>query len=158
MASISEDIHKISLPITAFPPTVVKVFPTCALVERESKAGTITIKPGRNKITIQNLTRHADEQSVKVEGLGDAAVISDISVDCLPNATLWAEDDDDDEIFDSGAEDDLESDTEENIAKLVGDEAVGLVEDIKVLREKLQELEEGVGNARNRLTFLERCT
>jgi hypothetical protein len=134
--SSEPSIHKVTIPITNLPPTTVKVFPTCAQVERQTKG--ILIKPGRNKITIPNLTRFADEQSVKVEGTGDSAVITDISVEYLHHYRLWPEDDDDDETLDPETED--ESDSEDNIAKLAGAEAVKFLETLKELRKKRKTL------------------
>ncbi|KND91574.1 Protein F37C4.5, partial [Tolypocladium ophioglossoides CBS 100239] len=83
----------------------VTLFPTRAQITREVK--NVNLKPGTNEITIVGLSPTVDEDSVRVEGNG-AFMISDVSVESLPNRDIWEEvyPDSDDEQSDDDDESD----------------------------------------------------
>ncbi|RPA72242.1 hypothetical protein BJ508DRAFT_381668 [Ascobolus immersus RN42] len=152
---MTTEIHKQTHAITALPTTLIKVFPTRALVTRSLPA--LTLSPGRNKVTITNLTSSAEEDSIKVEGVytntttaeSEKAVISDITVDYLSSALLWTADSDD-----SDSESDLEEPeeaSEERLAELAGDEAVKFLEELKALRKEAARHQDKLETLRIRL-------
>jgi hypothetical protein len=154
---MATEIHKQTHPITAFSTTQVKVFPTRALVTRSLPS--LTIRPGRNKITITNLTASAEEESIKVEGIfsgeveGENAVISDINVDYLPDAMLWSEEQDEDSS-DGEVIEQPEEASEQRIAELAGEEAVKFLEELKDLRDERETFRDTLESLRQRMNVI----
>jgi hypothetical protein len=92
-----DTVHKHEFKLRELPTRAVTLFPARALVSRELKD--LALRPGINEITIVGLTPTTDEDSIKVEGTG-SAVISDISIEMLPNREIFEDiypDSDDDE-------------------------------------------------------------
>ncbi|KAJ4158716.1 uncharacterized protein LMH87_009230 [Akanthomyces muscarius] len=77
-----ESANEIDYKIVDVPTRAVVLFPGRAQVFRDIKD--IKLRPGINEVTISGLSPTLDEDSVKVEGAG-SAVITDISVEALPN-------------------------------------------------------------------------
>ncbi|ATY66578.1 mucoidy inhibitor A [Cordyceps militaris] len=109
-----ESIHKIEYKLANVPTRAVILFPGRAQVFRDVKdielKASLTSLPGINEVTITGLSPTLDEDSVKVQGAG-SAVITDISVESLPNRDSFQdaypdqdssddESDDDDDIED----------------------------------------------------------
>lgn len=74
-------------------------------------------QPGRNEITIYNLTPHAEADSIKVEGHNTPALITDMAVDLIPNAKY------DQHQFDDHSDSDTSSEDEETSPELQALEA-----------------------------------
>ncbi|KAF6843007.1 mucoidy inhibitor-like protein [Colletotrichum musicola] len=86
----------------------VTLFPNRAQVVRDLKD--LQLKPGTNEVTILGLTPTVDESTIKVEGTG-SAVISDITIELLPNRDIFQdiypdEDDDDEDPMDVDSDND----------------------------------------------------
>ncbi|KAM3467311.1 hypothetical protein NHJ6243_000342 [Beauveria neobassiana] len=77
-----ESINKVDYKVADIPTRAVVLFPERAQVFRDIKD--IALKPGINEVTISGLSPTLDEESIKVESAG-SAVITDISVEALPN-------------------------------------------------------------------------
>ena len=74
-------------------------------------------QPGRNEITIYNLTPHTEADSIKVEGHNTPALITDMAVDLIPNAKY------DEHQFDDHSDSDTSSEEEETSPELQALEA-----------------------------------
>lgn len=98
-------------------------------------------KPGRNEITIHNLTPQADEHSIKVEGHGTDALITDMTVDLIPNYR-----------FNSGSDSDSEDDSDEEPKN---PELEQLIHEIKILRRQLDDADESRTSAMKQLSYLD---
>lgn len=83
-----EAAHEQEFRLRNIPTRTVTVFPSRAHVVRDLK--NIQLQPGFNQITITGLGPTVDEHSIKVEGTG-SAIISDISVQLLPNQEIFDE-------------------------------------------------------------------
>ncbi|KAM3457732.1 hypothetical protein MY3296_000805 [Beauveria thailandica] len=96
-----ESINKVDYRVADIPTRAVVLFPERAQVFRDIKD--ITLKPGINEVTISGLSPTLDEESIKVESAG-SAVITDISVEALPNTDNF-DDVEPDEHFSSSSDD-----------------------------------------------------
>ncbi|KAF8535179.1 hypothetical protein BDD12DRAFT_354382 [Trichophaea hybrida] len=84
---MSDDkIHHQSFTIDDLTARTVTIYPTRAAIVRDLQ--NVDIKPGRTEITINNLTPLADEHSIKVEGHGTSAIVTDMTVDLVPNRSV----------------------------------------------------------------------
>ncbi|EOO03864.1 putative mucoidy inhibitor-like protein [Phaeoacremonium minimum UCRPA7] len=142
-------IHKHEYRVRDLTTRSVTLFPTRAQVVRDIKD--VPLKPGANQITILGLTPTIDEDSIKVEGTG-SAVISDITVELLPNRDIFQE------IYpDSDSEDDSEeesdSDKEDNIEDSA--ELKAIRDKLTALRDDLKRAKETISSAESRLKFLD---
>lgn len=126
----------------------VTLFPTRAQVVREIKD--VVLKPGANEITVVGVTPTADEHSIKVEGTG-SAIITDITVELLPNRDIF------EEIYpDSDDEDDKKSDDESDDEPEKVNEALDAVRDkIQAVLDEQKIATETVANAGSRLKILD---
>ncbi|KAK5658292.1 hypothetical protein OQA88_2267 [Cercophora sp. LCS_1] len=132
------------------PTKSVTLFPTRAQVVRELKD--VPLKPGSNEITIVGVTPTADEHSIKVEGTG-SAIITDITVELLPNRDIFEEiypDMDDEDEYDESDDDDDDDEAEavNKALEEVQDKIQGLVDE--QMRAK-----EIVSSAESRLKILD---
>lgn len=108
------------------------------------------LQPGVNQITIVGFTPTMDENSIKVEGTG-SAVISDISVELLPNREFFHEiypDSDDDN-------DDDDDEEEEEEAKKESAELKEVRGRLTVLRDEEEIARETISSAETRLRILD---
>lgn len=104
------------------------------------------------------LTPTVDEHSIKVEGTGSSAIITDIAVELLPNREIFQD------IYpDSDAEDEEEEDDDDSKSDEEGDEeAQKLKQSLETVREKLtvlrdeqQRSKEFIASAASRLKLLD---
>ncbi|OAR05824.1 hypothetical protein LLEC1_06723, partial [Akanthomyces lecanii] len=105
-----ESFNKIDYKIIDVPTRAVVLFPGRAQVFRDIKD--IRLKPGINEVTISGLSPTLDEDSVKVEGAG-SAVITDISVEALPNQENFEDTYPDEDSSDEEESEKEDSDSEE---------------------------------------------
>lgn len=168
MATAADDtIHKQSFSIDDLAARSVTLYPTRAAVVRDIEDVTIEVsnipncllilslsldlltlpqlKPGRNEITIHNLTPQADEHSIKVEGHGTNALITDMTVDLIPNYR-----------FSSSPDSDSEDESDEEPPKNA--ELEQLTQDIKVLRLQIDDADESRSSAMKQLVYLDQVT
>ena len=96
----TESIHRQSFSVPSLPTHSVTIYPSRAAIVRD--IANVTILPGRNEITLHNLTPNAEEHSITVEGRNTAGLVTDMAVDLVPNALY-----DPDEV---SSEDDEDSD------------------------------------------------
>lgn len=101
-------------------------------------------KPGRNEITLHNLTPQADEHSIKVEGHGTSALITDMTVDLVPNYR-----------FNLASDSDSESESDE---EPTNPELERLTQGIKLLRRQLDDADESRSSAMKQLSYLDQLT
>ncbi|KAK0715921.1 hypothetical protein B0H67DRAFT_581998 [Lasiosphaeris hirsuta] len=134
--------HKQEYRIRDLPTRSVTLFPTRAQVVREIKD--VTLKPGANEITVVGLTPTADEHSIKVEGTG-AAIITDITVELLPNRDIfeeiYPESDSEDEGSDKSDEDEDDQEKINKALEDVRDKILGLVDEQKRSKEVISSAE-----------------
>ncbi|KAJ4300577.1 hypothetical protein N0V88_003256 [Collariella sp. IMI 366227] len=139
----TQEFHVRNLPTRS-----VTLFPTRAQVVRDLKD--VVLKPGPNEITVIGVTPTVDQHSIKVEGTG-TAIITDITVELLPNRDIFQEiypesdsDDDDDE---SDSDDDDE------------DKVDGALEEVReqlvALGDKQKSAKEIIASAETRLHILD---
>ncbi|KAG0634000.1 hypothetical protein HOY80DRAFT_912790 [Tuber brumale] len=108
-------IHKQSFSVDDLSVRSVTIYPSRAAIVRD--INDVTIKPGRNEITIYNLTPHAEADSIKVEGHNTLALITDMAVDLIPNAKY------DQHQFNDHSDSDTSSEGEETSPELQALEA-----------------------------------
>ncbi|KAK4112636.1 hypothetical protein N656DRAFT_789322 [Canariomyces notabilis] len=123
------------------PTRSVTLFPTRAQIVREIKD--IALKPGANEITVIGVTPTADEHSIKVEGTG-SAIITDITVELLPNRDIFEEiypDSDSDSDKDESEEDDDDEDRVNSALEDVRDKLVALTDEQKKAKEVIASAE-----------------
>lgn len=110
-------------------------------------------KPGRTEITIDNLTPLADEHSIKVEGHGTRAVVTDMTVDLVPNRMMGkdSDDDDDDDSADGGDGEDSEDED-----ALAPDALKAANNVVRLLQDRIDELSNSLACAEERLCFLKK--
>ncbi|PWW76485.1 hypothetical protein C7212DRAFT_278832 [Tuber magnatum] len=108
-------VHKQSFSIDNLSVRSVTIYPSRAAIVRD--INNVTIKPGRNEITIYNLTPHAEADSIKVEGHNTSALITDMAVDLIPNAKY------DEHQFSDHSDSDTPSEEEETSPELQALEA-----------------------------------
>ncbi|KAK4121659.1 hypothetical protein N657DRAFT_577704 [Parathielavia appendiculata] len=125
----------------------VTLFPTRAQVIRELKD--VTLKPGPNEIIVVGITPTADEHSIKVEGTG-SAIITDITVELLPNRDIFQEiyPDSDSESEKEESEDDEDDDIVNAALEKLRDQLVALDDEQKRAKET-------VASAESRLKILD---
>ncbi|KAK4249241.1 hypothetical protein C7999DRAFT_39658 [Corynascus novoguineensis] len=147
-----DDAHKQDFHVRNLPTRSVTLFPTRALVVREIKD--VVLKSGANEITVIGVTPTADENSIKVEGTG-AAIITDITVELLPNRDIFEEiypDSDSDSGKDESEEENDDHEDKVNAAlEEVSDKLVSL-------RDEQKRAKEIVASAENRLRILDLYT
>ncbi|PSR82909.1 hypothetical protein BD289DRAFT_461500 [Coniella lustricola] len=139
------------------PTRTVTLFPTRAQVVRDLKD--VLLKPGLNRITISGLTPTADPNTIKVEGAG-SALITDISVELLPNSELFEdlypvlEDDNADE---EAEESDGSINTAADSATIIelNSKLHNVQQEMLTLSDDLKRAKESVSNADGRLKMLE---
>ncbi|RPB04346.1 hypothetical protein L873DRAFT_1786187 [Choiromyces venosus 120613-1] len=122
-------IHKQSFSVDDLSVRSVTIYPSRAAIVRD--INNVTIKPGRNEITIYNLTPHAEADSIKVEGHNTRALITDMTVDLIPNARY------DEHQFDDHSDSDTSSEEEE-----VSTELEKLEAQLKATKQELAEYRE----------------
>lgn len=83
-----DTVQKQEFLLRDLPTRTVTLFPSRAQVVRDIK--NVTLKPGINQISIVGLTPTVDQHSIKIEGAG-SAVITDFSVQLLPNRDIFEE-------------------------------------------------------------------
>lgn len=100
-------------------------------------------QPGANEITVVGVTPTADEHSIKVEGTG-SAIITDITVELLPNRDIFQEiypDSDSDSEKDESEDDDDDEERVNDALEEVREKLVGLVDEQKRSREVISSAE-----------------
>ena len=108
------------------------------------------MQPGANEITVIGLTPTVDEQSIKVEGTG-SAIITDITVELLPNRDIFQEiypDSDSDSDKDESEED---ADDEDKVNPALDEVREKLI----ALIDEQNRAEEVVASAESRLAILD---
>lgn len=150
-----EVIHKHEYQLRDLPTRTVTLFPSRAQVVRVIK--NVALKPGINQVTVIGLTPTTDEHSIKVDGTG-SAVITDISVQLLPNKDIfediYPDSDDDGERKDDEKEDEPIADPPA-VAKLC-DEKKQLDAKVVSLEDDVKRAAEVRANAEQRLKILDR--
>ncbi|KAK3934839.1 hypothetical protein QBC46DRAFT_398835 [Diplogelasinospora grovesii] len=141
--------HKQEFHVRSLSTRSVTLFPTRAQVVREIKD--VVLKPGANEITVVGLTPTADEHSIKVEGTG-SAIITDITVELLPNRDIFQEiypDSEDSEKDQSEDEEDDDRFEESNEA------LEDVRETLTALRDEEKCAKEAIASAESRLKILD---
>ena len=92
----TESTHKQYLSLSRLPTHSVTIYPSCAAIVRN--ISNVTILPGRNEITLDNLTSDVEEHTIKVEALNTAWLVTDVEVELVRNAqpdaySIFSEDD-----------------------------------------------------------------
>ncbi|GAB1318662.1 Mucoidy inhibitor A [Madurella fahalii] len=143
-----DDPQKQVFHVRDLPTGSVTLFPTRAQITRDLK--NVSLKPGANEITVIGVTPTADEHSIKVEGTG-SAIITDITVELLPNRDIFQE------IYpDSDSESDKdESDDEDDDEEKVNDALEEIREKLVVLSDEQKRAKERIASAESRLRFLD---
>jgi len=101
------------------------------------------------------LTPTVDEHSIKVEGTG-SAIISDITVELLPNRDIFQDiypDADDDKSNDESEDDDDDDDEESEVKE--SQEMKAVKKQLAVLRDEQKQAKEKISSAESRLRFLD---
>ncbi|KAK4213056.1 hypothetical protein QBC37DRAFT_423659 [Rhypophila decipiens] len=138
-----DTVHKQEYRIRDLSTRSVTLFPTRAQVVREIK--NVSLKPGANEIIVVGLTPTADQESIKVEGTG-SAIITDITVELLPNREIFQDiypDSDDESEDDKDDDDDDEEDDDDVNHALEGarDKHTELMDKQKAAREIINSAE-----------------
>ncbi|KAK4185712.1 hypothetical protein QBC35DRAFT_476125 [Podospora australis] len=143
-----DTLHKQEVRVRDLPTRSVTLFPTRAQVVRDIKD--VALKPGSNEITVVGITPTADEQSIKVEGTG-SAIITDITVELLPNRDIFQEiyPDSDDSESESDDDDDNEDETKDKKEL----DAVNNL--LQTYRDKIYREEDIQASVQDRLKFLD---
>ena len=139
----TESIHKQSFSVPSLPTHSVTIYPTRAAIVRD--IANVTILPGRNEITLYNLTPNAEEHSITVEGRNTAGLVTDMAVDLVPNALYGPEVSSEDEEDSSPDDEDGEEvqslkasvEKEKNAAALLYDEEASHVYQLQVASEHI---------------------
>ena len=76
-------IHKQSFSVPSLPTRSVTIYPSRAAIVRD--INNVTILPGKNEITLDNLTTNAEEHSIKVECCNTAGLVTEVEVDLVAN-------------------------------------------------------------------------
>ncbi|KAG5987658.1 hypothetical protein E4U43_004981 [Claviceps pusilla] len=162
-----DSTNKISYKIRDLSTRSVTLFPSRAQIQRDIK--NISLKPGTNEITIKGLSPTVDPDSIKVEG-GSALIISDVSIETLPNREIFEEiysdlgsddperdgddNDDDDDDDDDDDQDDNNDDLDE-MRRKEGAELKNAKRELTNLKDLLKLAEERVASANSRLKLLD---
>ncbi|KID93356.1 mucoidy inhibitor-like protein, partial [Metarhizium majus ARSEF 297] len=129
----------------------VILFPTKAQVSREITG--VNLKPGTNAITVIGLSPTVEEESIKVEGVGSSAIITDITVESLPNRDIfediYPESDKDKSDSDSNDDSEYEEERERGLKMLDAESRLREVQD------SLDLANEKVASAASRLKILD---
>ncbi|KAB5540290.1 hypothetical protein GE09DRAFT_1225744 [Coniochaeta sp. 2T2.1] len=142
-------VPKLEFRIRDIPTRTVTLFPTRAQVVRDIK--NVVLKPGANEITILGLSPSVDEDSIKVEGTG-SAIISDISVELLPNREIFEEiypDDDDDES------EELDDDEPDHDQKKESEAMASLNDKLTSLEDEQKRVKEIIASAESQVKILD---
>ncbi|KAH8882563.1 hypothetical protein GQ53DRAFT_753611 [Thozetella sp. PMI_491] len=155
-----EETNKVEYRVRDLPTRSVTLFPSRAQVIREIKD--VPLRPGNNEVVVVGLTPTVDEHSIKVEGTGSNAIITDISVQLLPNRELFQdlypdsdeESDEDEEESERESDDDDHSPHRQELKKL--DESLEVLrEKLAVLRDDQHRAKETIASAAARLKLLD---
>ncbi|KAK0736153.1 hypothetical protein B0T21DRAFT_288194 [Apiosordaria backusii] len=143
-----DSLHKQEFHLRDLPTRSVTLFPTRAQVVRDIKE--VALKPGANEITVVGISPTVDEHSIKVEGIG-AAIITDITIELLPNRDIFQE------IYpdsDSDSDDD-ESEDDDDAAKKTTEELKTVRDSLQTLYDKRTRENEIIDSAVSRHSILE---
>ncbi len=146
------DLPKHHFAVKDLPTKSVTLYPSLARVVRD--VGTITlVKPGSAIVEIEGLTPTVDENSIQIEGQGQA-IITDLTVDLVPNKEIfehvYAEDDyDDDDGSDESDDEEHRQDEEET------EDAKTLNLELKKLRFEFAEAEEVHRTSQSQLQIMD---
>ncbi len=120
------------------------------------------MQPGNNEITVVGLTPTVDEHSIKVEGTGSNATITDIAVELLPNRELFQDIYPDSDAEDESGQDDVSDGESENEAGARDPERKKVEDSLEAVREKLVTIrddqhcaKEAIASAAARLKLLD---
>ncbi|KAK4198000.1 hypothetical protein QBC40DRAFT_284579, partial [Triangularia verruculosa] len=144
-----DSLHKQEFHLRELPTRSVTLFPTRAQIVRDIKE--VALKPGANEITVVGISPTVDEHSIKVEGIG-AAIITDITIELLPNRDIFQE------IYpdsDSESDNDESEEDDEPIQK-TNDELKAIRDSLQTLHDKRSREDEVIGSANSRLSILEK--
>lgn len=144
---MDETIPKQSFHLRDLPAKSVTLYPSRAHIVRE--INDVTLQPGQNEIEIYGLGPMAEENSIQIEGTGQAS-ITDITVDLIPNRDDYF-DFYPDELGYSDSEDDMSEpeDSESEVATVNE-----LAKKIKDLIIKIEEQEDSHMSAETQLQSL----
>ncbi|KAI0022474.1 hypothetical protein F4780DRAFT_733053 [Xylariomycetidae sp. FL0641] len=130
------------------------IYPSRTQVVRELKG--VALKPGTNQLTILGLTPTLDEHSIKVES-NSSAIVTDISVESLPNRDSFEDEYPDSDSHDGGH--DKEDADEEKPGSAGEDEEnpvlVKVRKELLALRSEHKRAVEMSANAKNRQNILD---
>jgi Domain of unknown function (DUF4139)/N-terminal domain of unknown function (DUF4140) len=143
---MEETIPKQSFHLKDLTTKCVTLYPSRAHVVRE--INDITLSPGQNEIEVYGLGPMVEENSIQIEGTGQAT-ITDITVDLVPNR---------DDFFDVYPEDDEFSEDEMSEPEDSGDEiptVKSISDQIKTIQQKIEEEEDAYNSAERQVTSLE---
>ncbi|CCX04589.1 Similar to Protein F37C4.5; acc. no. O44400 [Pyronema omphalodes CBS 100304] len=144
----SEKVHHQAFSISQLSTYSVTIYPSCAAIVRDLEK--IEIKPGRTEITLLNLTPLADPNSLKIEGHGTSAVVTDITIDLIPHRVSHTN-----ASFDDSSDSDSSSSDEDSLQpaelKSITKEKLQLIKEInnhtvaqEVYNERLKYLQESM--------------
>ncbi|KAG5979411.1 hypothetical protein E4U55_005187 [Claviceps digitariae] len=157
-----DSTNKISYKIRDLGTRSVTLFPSRAQIQRDIK--NISLKPGTNEITIKGLSPTVDQDSIKVEG-GSALIISDVSIETLPNQEIFEEiypdfdsDDPEAESGDANNDDGDDQDDTDGLGATPWKEGADLKAakcELTTLKDALSVADEMVASAESRLKLLD---
>ncbi|KAG6000922.1 hypothetical protein E4U21_004873 [Claviceps maximensis] len=146
--------NKISYNIRDLSTRSVTLFSSRAHIHRDIR--NIGLKPGTNEITIKGLSPTVDQDSIKVEE-GSALIISDVSIEKLPNREIFEDiytdldtDDSEAESGDGDDDDDLDERRWEE-----GTDLKSAKRELTALEDALRLADETVASAESRLKLLD---
>ncbi|KJZ72984.1 hypothetical protein HIM_07556 [Hirsutella minnesotensis 3608] len=143
-----DSINKVKYEIADLGTRSVVLFPSRAQISRGIH--NVQLKPGTNEVTIAGLSPTVDQDSVKVEGSGLAATITDIIVEPLPNRQdfnlVYPDSEDDDSTDEDDSENDEELEKHEDVSN-----------QLREAQDRLTDLKDSFDVARERLASAASC-
>ncbi len=125
-----------------------------------SRSSLTVSQPGSNEITVVGLTPTVDEHSIKVEGTGSNAIISDITVLSLPNREIFQDiypdsDSEEEDGEDDEADKDEDEEDGDDEARKVAAKLDTVRRSLTVLRDNQQRAKEVIASAATCLKLLD---
>ncbi|KAL7267816.1 hypothetical protein RUND412_009579 [Rhizina undulata] len=141
---VEDKMHSQTFSIENLSAKSVTIYPSQAAIVRDIES--VIIKPGCNEIIINNLSEFTDENSIKVEGHGTDAQITDITAEQYMTEDA-PEEDDNPTDFDS------DYDSEKEMSKSY--DIMNAETEISVVKEKIMDQEQIQATAEKQLAFLD---
>ncbi|KND92318.1 Protein F37C4.5 [Tolypocladium ophioglossoides CBS 100239] len=144
-----ESVNRVDFKIRDLDTCSVTLFPTRAQISRNLKD--VGLKLGTNEITIIGLSPTVDQDSINVQGSGSSAIITNITVEPLPNHDIF-----EDVYPDCGCdESDGEYEIKEKEPKKHGSALYYAKDRLRSLKDSLEQADETVASATHRLKILD---